>query len=60
MGTMLLSLYNTGSISPQVANQILREVFADHKLSVKYDNRWKEFLDDSRVVHRGYHSAGIA
>jgi hypothetical protein len=58
--TMLLSLYNTGSVSPQVANQILREVFADHKLSVKYDNRWKEFLTDSRVVHRGYHSAGIA
>jgi hypothetical protein len=57
---MLLNLYNTGSISPQVANQILREVFADHKLSVKYDNRWKEFLDDSLVVHRGYHSAGIA
>jgi len=58
--TLLLQLYNTGSISPQVANQILREVFANHELSVKYSNRWKEFLDDSRTVHRGYHSAGIA
>ena len=57
---LLLNLYNSGSVSPRMVNLILREVFSDHALSVKYADRWQEFLHDSRVVHRGYHSAGIA
>jgi putative methyltransferase len=57
---LLLNLYNSGSVSPRVVNQILREVFSNHALSGKYADRWQEFLDDSRTIHRGYHSAGIA
>lgn len=57
---LLLNLYNTGSVPPRITNQILKEVFEHHPLSVKYADRWQQFLADSTQVHRGYHSAGIA
>lgn len=57
---LLLELYTHSTVNGQEINRMLREIFADHELSRKYHSKWQQYVKDSTVIHRGYHSSNIS
>ena len=56
---VLFPVYLKGSMTPKEVNSMLRTIFDNHELSVKYSDRYAQYLKNSRVAHEGYYTASI-
>jgi hypothetical protein len=51
---MLSTIFNIGAIAPEICYSILIEVFSDHALAIKYQDRWQQFLQDHTIIDDEY------
>jgi hypothetical protein len=49
---ILKAIYSGGSVGPDDCTAILKDVFANHPLSQKYNDRWHTFVSDPGVIHK--------
>lgn len=57
---ILLDLFSNSVVSPDRCKAILHSVFDNHPLSLKYNERWLEFVNDASVINHDGHGAYLS